>query len=614
MATKRTTFSESNFNVVNNTSNLTINIYFSADNQVTWFSSATLTCTCNGVTKSTTVSHPIGGSASASFTFSNIKHNNDGTKSVSWSWRCPTDTSVLGTVTDSGTKKLTTINRAATVSDATNFNDETNPTVTFTNPGNFSLLPYLNFYVNGVRVKRIDRTKGTYTSPYTWELTNTEREELRQILTDTNSCQVNIGLDSYSGNTYIGYNSVGRTFSIVNANPIFSNFAFFDTNSTTLALTGDNSVNVNGYSNIRIVISNANKAEAQKSATMSKYQVRIGEMTPVDIAYSDSEEVSTTINNAVNGVYNVYAIDSRNNSTLVSKLATQEIAYTPISFNALNCNVVRNDNDIGEYAVLTINGSIWNGNFGNQNNSIQGVQIEYKETSSSTWLTSPTVITPTISGNTFSFTGQIARTSQDATFDLDKSYNFRISIADELSDDTIELTPMASGIPNISLADDGVGIMCDYDDSLGGLLQVGGEIVNAISIMTIGLSANTSSLSSSRKIPLDTNINSIGNRLTFDSTNYGIKIGANVSKIKISGQTSIQYSASNGQYSTKIYVNSTGVSNAYGSAYKSGQAPTVLNISPMIINVQENDVISLWLVSGTSVIRPETYLTVEVME
>lgn len=110
-ASKSTTFSESNISTANNTSSLTINIYFSPNNTQTWFASKTLYCTCNGVTQSANVSLNTGGSVSYSFTFNNIAHNSNGSKSVSWSWSCATGTSVLGTIGDSGTRTLTTIAR-----------------------------------------------------------------------------------------------------------------------------------------------------------------------------------------------------------------------------------------------------------------------------------------------------------------------------------------------------------------------------------------------------------------------------------------------------------------------------------------------------------------------
>lgn len=113
---KSTSFSESNVSIQNNTSSLTITIYFSPNNDKTFFSSATLYCTCNGVEQSKKVSLSKGGSVSASFTFNNIKHNNDGTKSVSWNWNCNTGTSVLGNISDSGSRNLTKIARASSIS------------------------------------------------------------------------------------------------------------------------------------------------------------------------------------------------------------------------------------------------------------------------------------------------------------------------------------------------------------------------------------------------------------------------------------------------------------------------------------------------------------------
>ena len=110
---KKTTFSES-VNEVNNSSNLSITISFSANNSQTWFASKTLKCTCNGSTQSKNVALSKGGTVTATFTFADIKHNDDGKKSVSWNWSIATGTSALGTLSDSGTFNLTQIQRNST--------------------------------------------------------------------------------------------------------------------------------------------------------------------------------------------------------------------------------------------------------------------------------------------------------------------------------------------------------------------------------------------------------------------------------------------------------------------------------------------------------------------
>lgn len=106
---KSTSFSESNLNPTANTSTLNITIYFSPNNSSTYFNSKTLYCSCNGVNQSANVKLSKGGSVSKTFTFDNIEHNLDGSKTVSWSWNISTGTSVLGNLSDSGSYTLTTL-------------------------------------------------------------------------------------------------------------------------------------------------------------------------------------------------------------------------------------------------------------------------------------------------------------------------------------------------------------------------------------------------------------------------------------------------------------------------------------------------------------------------
>lgn len=380
-------------------------------------------------------------------------------------------------VTASGSVALPQIKRLATVTNAPNFNDEDNNIqVSFNNPANFEVVPYMDFFLNdGTSLGRIQREKAKYTSPYTWIFTQEEINTLRTYFASSNSGQVNIGFFTYNGNTYLGYNFIKKTFSIVNANPIFTNFDYNDINTTTLALTGNSKYNINGYSTIRVLISSLNKAEAQKGASMVKYQFMIGDTTK-EVAYSDSSSVYIDIPNASVGEYKVYAIDSRNNSTLVTKLALRNINYEPIYIDRGNSNAERDDGGIGENVTLNYRGTIWNDSFGQVSNAITVSKYEFKKVSDSEWITGTTNITPTISENSLSFSGLVRSNETGYKFPIQESYNFRITLQDKLSETTVELTPLPSGTPNISLNRNGVGIMCDYDESLGGLLQVGGEV------------------------------------------------------------------------------------------------------------------------------------------
>lgn len=376
-----------------------------------------------------------------------------------------------------GTLTLPKINRYPILNSGSNFTDEENPVYNITAYNTFPIRVKLEA---GGNTQLITRDLDTQDSTiYTLELTNEERDTLRALIPNSNTLNVVETVCAMSGNTELNVSYKTYTMSIVSGNPVFNNFEFEDTNVTTLSLTGNSHYNINGYSNIKATISLLNRAEAVKQATMSKYRFSIGDNS-TDISYSDSQSVSRTINGATSGIYNVYAIDSRNNSTLVTKLATREIAYTEIYLDKQNCNIIRDDNNVGDGAILTLSGSIWNNNFGLVTNSITNVTYRLKKTDSNQWISGTTSITPTISDNYFIFEGLIASDNQDTTWDLDASYNVEIIVSDELSSSTVSLI-LNSAIPTMSIDKEGIGILCAYDNSLGGSLQVKGKLIsNAI--------------------------------------------------------------------------------------------------------------------------------------
>ena len=85
---------------------------------------------------------------------------------------------------------------------------------------------------------------------------------------------------------------------------------------------------------------------------------------------------------------------------------------------------------------------------------------------------SSTVITT--SGNNFSYDGLIKGDTESLGFDVGNSYDIEVLVKDELSEVTFTDT-FGSGIPNLALHKNGVGIMGKYDVDEGGPFQIEGR-------------------------------------------------------------------------------------------------------------------------------------------
>ena len=457
-------------NTSNNTTSYSIkSTYYSTQ----WVSFDNATAVLDGTSKSYGYTTMNRGETTIQELTRTLTHNPNGsspTKTINTSWTA----SYGGSGSASGQIVAPAIKRFATLSNvAESFTDESEFSFSYSNPANGSLSCWLEVNPSGTHLA--ERTLSGQSGTYTWELTEEERTQLRQQMTTSSTGKIRVGLKTTIGSS-VGSNYVDRPFSIINANPIFSNFTFEDINPTTLALTGDSSININGFSTIRATISTANKAEAQKEATMVQYKFNIGEVSTV-MNYSDESSVLGTINNASNGTYNMYAIDSRGNATLVTKMASREIIYENVYIDKQSTNVQRSDNQVGDECIVTLNGTFWNNSFGQVTNDVS-VSYQFKKSDSSTWIDGTTTITPTITDNKFSFTGQIASDNLDTSWDLDANYDIKIIVTDSVSSAEF-IGILASAIPTMSFDKEGVGIMCAYDTSVGGGLQVYGNPIGS---------------------------------------------------------------------------------------------------------------------------------------
>ena len=357
------------------------------------------------------------------------------------------------------------ITRQAYVTGATDFNDEGNPRITFTNPAGFRINARLEFAGTVIRRDNIANT-----GSYTFDLTSAERDLLRSKCPNSNTLTVReVIATCTSGTTESFWSWQDKTMTIVNGNPTFSNFEFEDVNPITLSLTGNNQNIIQGYSNVKATIPTNYIATANKQATMSKYSFVCSDVQK-DITYSSSEATNNTIDGVKSGVFNVYAIDSRNNSTLITKNATQTIAYNPLLKGDISIN---RQNGVAEETTLVLSGVADLVNFGQVTNSIQEAKFRYKVTDSATW-SNYTNITLTVDNNgNFTFNGLI-RGDTNSGFDIGNAYNIEVYVADELSNVTFTAN-LGSGTPGIAIHKQGVSIMSKYDTTEGGALQIEGK-------------------------------------------------------------------------------------------------------------------------------------------
>jgi len=211
-----------------------------------------------------------------------ITHESDGTKSLSLSATVVNDYWGIN-VTFSGTATLPTINRLAYITSASDFNDEQNPVYYFSNPNNYDVYPYLNFYdyYTGARVFEYSKTHGddlpnikTYADAqngYTLDISGIINDILTACNTQPNY-RVTIGVDTYNNDSKLGYNSKSQDFLIINANPTFTKDQVeLNTNINTYITQTHSEILVDNASRKEIVVTVTPKKQAYIKEVWCKF-------------------------------------------------------------------------------------------------------------------------------------------------------------------------------------------------------------------------------------------------------------------------------------------------------------------------------------------------------
>ncbi|MDD7203747.1 MAG: hypothetical protein PUH18_05315, partial [Coriobacteriaceae bacterium] len=144
--------------------------------------SRTNTCSVGGVSQGYTSGaiNQKGGSVLLGTTVHRVAHNADGTRTAqlsdTFNINATIDGTKVGSITASGSITLDRIARNATIVTANDFTDETNPTLTYSNPSSLSCDVAIEFA--GGSITRAGAASGSGGS-YEMQLTDSERAALR---------------------------------------------------------------------------------------------------------------------------------------------------------------------------------------------------------------------------------------------------------------------------------------------------------------------------------------------------------------------------------------------------------------------------------------------------
>ena len=335
-----------------------------------------------------------------------ISHNSDGSKnmSIAFSIDMAKDSWTPGAISVSGkSMALTNIPRASTVSCST-ANIGSNATITINRASSSftHTLSYTFGSLDDTIVTKTSKTSVAWTIPTTFYA----------IIPNSKSGTGTITCDTYNGSTKIGTKTCTFTATVSESasKPTLSP-TVVDNNSTTIALTGDNTKFIKYYSNAAVTTG----AEARNSATLASQKITCGSKS--------ISSASGTINKVESGSFKFSATDSRGYTT------SQTVTKTLINYVKLTCNLQKSTPDISGNFTLTVKGNYFNGSFGATNNTLT-IQYRYKENGGtySNWKT----INATLSGNTY--------TAKDNLTGLDyqKTYVFQARATDKLSTKTTD--------------------------------------------------------------------------------------------------------------------------------------------------------------------------------
>lgn len=379
-----------------------------------------------------------------------IYHNSDGTKSITVYNYFYSGGTYGGAGSASTTVTLPTIPRDVSISSVNVITDDedTSTSVSYSNPLGDAVDVGLQYSINSGSSWTTLASRSSYTSGANFALTTTELNNLRSATANYATFLVRYYAHHSGGSGNTAYSS-SYSRSIINANPTFTDFDYSDTNSATVAVTGNNQYIIQNKSTLRATIDTSDKAVSLKSATMVQYNFDVSGIS-VSQAYSTStiNKDIGVIGSSSNTPLVVTAVDSRGYQTAVSKTVSVLPYVAPqVTATFTRQNNFETSTDVhieGVVSRLTISGVDKN-----TVNSTSGVQYRYKKTTDSTY-SSWVNKTSSLSAGNVSVTDFNVAT----TFDRNYAWDIQVQITDALSSTILQVL-LPIGLPIFLPSTDG---------------------------------------------------------------------------------------------------------------------------------------------------------------
>lgn len=408
-----------------------------------------------------------------------IPHNNDGTKSIDFSFSVTDSTGqsyTSGSASASGSLTLTTIPRASsiTVNDA-NISSATNIVINKTS-SSFTTTLYYKASGQNSWTKIVDKTSNQV---YGWIVPTS----FYSLIPNSKTIQCQFYAETYNGSTLVGTSSTVTATFTATGNPVINSSSAVDINNTTIALTGSNSKMIRYASNVQVSVS----ASGQNSASISS--IRINGTT--------ASNGVVTFNSASTNSFEIVVTDSRGYTTSRTLTMTM-VNYIPLTIDA---TITRNQPTDGIVKV-SYSGNYFKDTFGSESNTLT-VQYRSRE-KNGTW-GSWTNLSPAISSSSNTY----SQTTTISGYNYQKQYEFEIRAIDKIQTKNITGINVSKGQPIYWWDENGLyvnGTLKTNDVDINNifLAKTGGTVSGNLNV-TGNLQKNGSSVALTSQIPTNNN-------------------------------------------------------------------------------------------------------------